>query len=80
MMVSMCGHKSTLELLVGQLQSHDSQSSSHERHVTSPYVSMATRAETTTELRSTHEAARGGCDSVEEGEETQGEGEGEKRR
>ena len=54
-LLALCGCSSTLELLVGQPGSCDSDTGSRDNHLTSPYVSMTTRAETTTETRSTHE-------------------------
>ena len=54
-LLALCGCSSTLELLVGQPGSCDSDTGARDNHLTSPYVSMTTRAETTTDERSTHE-------------------------
>ena len=46
--IAACGCSSTLELLIGRPESHDTP---HDSHMTSPYVSMATKAEETAESR-----------------------------
>ena len=47
-LLNLCGCRSTLELLIGHLGSHDSGTVSRDSHVTSPYIPMATAAEPTT--------------------------------
>ena len=54
-----CGCSSTLELLIGRSGSHDSSTTQCDSHMTSPYVSMATRAEETTDLSRKYEVASG---------------------
>ena len=51
--LSLSGCRSPLELLIGQDESHDRQTQSHDYRVTSPYIPIATTATTTTTTATT---------------------------
>ena len=67
--IAACGCSSTLELLIGRPESHDTP---HDSHMTSPYVSMATKAEETAESRGPNSIASVDNEAMEREREKDG--------